>query len=389
MKKCPNCHKEYNDDAKFCLECGAQLEKVVEVESEKSTAEQPELIRKPRRTPRWLTVVFSALSFALFSFFMLGYLGPELELYGNSGSGQIAMRITYYFGGGIQNLMNIYNTMPYQEFFVFDLVLYILQCIAFFGGFIATITFSVLGIIDGVKTISEGKDVDTKYLLIVALCAIPHIFFSVAPNVVKISGGAEYLRVYEGWGIGLLKFAFITTFILISAFNIVKNAIFRNGVLKTIFASVVTLFLSITAMMMFEDVVSFSNSAASGDVNAFYALETSLYSFSDGTSNFIGLPLLYGGIAIVFVIISVILSTLSLKSVIKEQYSRAIVFIGANFFSSIIASLFAAGSVGELISDTFNPFVLISGSVIARCFLLILCFVLLIVSLTLQAKENK
>ena len=341
------------------------------------------------RLMKWLNIVFTSLSFALFGFFMLGYIGPELTVYSNSSIfSNVSMRITYYFGGGIQELIKVYQSMPYHEYFAYQLGLYILQFLAFFGGFIGTIVFSIFGITNGVKTISENREVNIKYLLIVALCSIPHIFLTVSPNVLSVSG-VEYISISEGWGIGLLQFAFVATFILLSAFLVVRNAIARKNLLRTIFTSVVIMFLGITTMSMFNDVVSFSNNNGSGEVGVFYALTQNLYNFSEGTTNYLGLPFIYGIAAILFAIASVTLSVLSLLSAIKEKYEKAIIFIGVNFVSTILAALFAAGSVGELISSTINPFVIISGSIISRCFLFIMCFVLLIVSLNIKQKENK
>ena len=249
MKICPKCRAEYDDDSNFCKKCGTpltsnsfcpkcgakvgendafcskcghQLNGITSNENINNTV--PAQQKKPIDVDKVKKYFyFSLLTLALIACIILfiGCFGDIMKttsyLY-DSGASRAATRtenvtsISYYFGDRVDEINRYSDTMKYNEYPTFLMVLFVIQVVLWLISIFGATTVFVMCLIKVFHVLQNKPNGGKHYLFIAPLTVLPYLFFISLSNFsfseVK-RNGITYSNssVDFGWGTTMMLVA--------------------------------------------------------------------------------------------------------------------------------------------------------------------------------------
>ena len=262
MKKCPKCAITFDDDSKFCPNCGTELIEVIDTPVEEVPEEPKEEVVEKRedKTPetaskkeispegkekakKIINIIIAAICLFAMTFIVSGVFGDILVVSTPTISTvPTSIGLKYFFKTYPETLQELKSQIPGSMYYNYSLIMFIFECILYFGGMVASVVLAVFAIIKNIKSLTKHYEPNTKLVFASAAAMLPIILFISA----RLYAEREVvLETSTGWGASLLITGFVFAFVAITVKKIALAIIEKKNLAVTIVRSVSALLLLI------------------------------------------------------------------------------------------------------------------------------------------------
>ena len=397
---CPKCHLFVRKGSKFCANCGKELQwtnvdyNSIPVPANKAP-EKTQPAPQTRRVVasdvfRYITCGFFFLAFFLL---FLGCFGAIAINISSGTSGTSVNSLSYYFGDIFKEIQTLKSQAP-KKVYYFELVLMIVDAYAYYAMFTAIIVTSILFVINLVKHIQNKEEIKTRLPIIALASTLAHLMVVYVRFFVSYGGSTTPSHTSLGWGSSLLLAGSIFVLITIGLMHI-SRSVFKHEMKKEIVSSslftAANLFGFISLLLVFGLVFFVSINTSYGKQTAEAPMSFSVRMFLQTYASNSKLPGVFYRSLVGFAVScgSAVASVLLLAALMKKVTVTKICF----FTLSQIA-LYVGLFVNFLgFSDWYKnePTVHMSVSAGGIMAIILSCFtiILFIASYVLQGKQNK
>ena len=366
QKFCTKCGHELKSGQKFCTFCGEKVHNPTKPNPNELTPEEKEKVNNIRKT---LNVVFlCVISFVSLLFIIAPFL-PIAASGGKSVYGKIDF--IYLINDAPANLKNIYNLLPYKEYYGFQVVIYVLQCVFFFGGLIGTYLCVILGLIKNIKRFAAKKDIDLKIFFTAGALQLPSIML----NAIVYFKSDNYNMI--GFGAGSILVMVGLAFIIICSFAKIAFSYYeRKHLMKSVIANGVSaIMLFIAFFISFSPLTTnFNGYDFYSENGGMYAMFTALQQYSSSQyAEFDASYFVPGLFVIILSVLSMVFLIIVIKQMLKDDSTLTVTFsviallllVGAAALSCHLLGAQGMFYIGTIIGIAFIAFAII-GMMIAK-----------------------
>lgn len=252
-KVCPQCGAHLEGDAKFCSKCGAKIDEGGFIKSEAKVENKNvvEPVTNVTNVNKILNLSFIFTSFIVLILLIVGSFGDVACAKDAMGRTLNSETIDYMFGGAFRNISSSNsNGMIIAET--------IIEYVFYYLGLIGMFTFLGFSVFKNIKSAIAGanKKPDFKFFALAITSYVPYMCLIYMRYNLKMSIGNTFIRTQPGWGVGMLFGAMIAGLSLMFLYELFVAIFERKNIASTLLRGFVTIALPIIAVTALASVAS-------------------------------------------------------------------------------------------------------------------------------------